>query len=118
MGNTTKYTLVKDILIILFTLIVAFIIASIFNESLGYSFVIGFVSYLAIRCAIFAPYNPRTRGKIMMMITSCLIMIFTGFAVAINYGPPGLRYPLIGSTLGILFVLGVYLISSILKNGI
>jgi hypothetical protein len=56
--------------------------------------------------------------KIKAMFVSCLIMGFTGFAIAITYGPPGLRPAVIGGILGMLFMLMLYLISAIWKNGI
>ena len=119
-SDTTKRIRVTkvDVLVILSTLVIAFIISLVFTENVGYSVVIAFVSALAIRDALTAPYKSRMSEKIKAMFISCLIMGFTGFAVAITFGPPGLGFAGIGSILGMLFVLGLYLISSIRKDGI
>ena len=96
-----------DILVIFFVLTIAVLVSFVFDANLGVSVVIVFCASLAVRDAILAPYKTQTSEKIMTMFVSCLVMGFTGFAIAITFAP--LRLTIVGGVVGILFVLGLYL---------
>jgi hypothetical protein len=116
--NTPKriHVTKPDMLVIVSVLAITWVVAFGFTDNAGASVIIAFCSALATRDALIAPYKSHLGEKIKTMFVSGLMMGFTGFAIAITYGPPGLGVAGIGGLLGILFVFVLYLISSILAS--
>jgi K+ transporter len=103
-----------DIFVILCALAIMVILSFVYNDGVGAAIVVAFCTALAIRDALLAPYKSQRSETIKTMFVSCLIMGFTGFFIAITLDPQ-IRI-IVGSLLGILLALGLYLISSFWKS--